>query len=324
MGMFSWTINRVERDSQDVFCFLTSEGQLFIYSGNPDDITTIFYIGTYDIGRPVSRRCWVKFGADVLIFTETGIEAVSQIFGQGQTIQDSYEFQKYINPLIKQKMDYYIAQRPVTPDITKYNSIHFDSINEFIILTFSEKDQILINIKNRSGTELKGLDMRCCIVAFGKFLYGDNNGNILQAYDGDADYNIDNEESNLPIRAEVVTGFSNFDSPNKNKICTNLLLRLRAADIPTMGVNGIIDYDFSQSLPVVRGSKFDVHILGVNFRLGTSYLVEPKGLSDFSRSGVDLKGNSLGIQMVCERFGYEVSWVSCNIRYKESEKEVIG
>ena len=320
MGMFSWTVNSVDNSSQDVFCFITSEGQLFIYSGNPDDLTTINYIGTYDIGKPVSRRAWTKFGADVLIFTEIGIEAVSQIFGQGQTISDSYEFQKYINPLVKEKMEYFISN-----DIsTIANTIFYDIVNEFIIIIFPNSEQIVINIKNRSSTEFKGLDMNSVINIFGKFIYGDYNGNLLEAYKSNLDFNLATYKNDKPIQAIVITGFYNFETPSREKIFKKILIRLRSPDIPSIGVSGVIDYNYTDYKPDLMQRELLVPILGVNFILGESYLVEPKGLKDFENSEVNLKGTSLGIRMICERKGFEVSWVSSVINYKESEKEIVG
>ena len=325
MGMFSWTINSVSSGSQDVFCFITSEGELFIYSGNPDTLSTIEYIGTYQIGKPVSRRAWCKFGGDVLIFTDNGVEAVSQIFGQGQEILDTYEFQKFINPLIKEKMEYYNRKKGATPTINDYNTIYYDNVNDFIILTFAEQEQIIINIKNRSAAEFNNLDMRCVIVFENKFLYGDNNGNVLLAYSGDADYNNDTSLADLPIRAVAITSFQTFDFISNKKKLNSVKVNFRSPQVPSMGVDSIVDYDYSKSLPVSEHREFDIDLLGGTgnnaFVLGTSYLLDPQGLSSFTKNNLYEDGYALATQLVVERFGYEVNWISSEIKYKQSIKE---
>ena len=69
---------------------------------------------------------------------------------------------------------------------------------------------------------------------------------------------------------------------------------------------------------MAQSSDLAISILGENFRLGTSQLVEPQGLTEFEVDNVQINGRALGIQAVVERRGYYVSWISWFVRYLQA------
>lgn len=89
VAMTSWT-----RDggsgSDDVAVFLTSAGEVLLYTGaDPTDPATFGLIGVFRIPEPIGRRCTVKSGADVGVITSQGALALSSVLdvspsGQGQ------------------------------------------------------------------------------------------------------------------------------------------------------------------------------------------------------------------------------------------------
>ena len=89
MAMGTWT-----RDSgngpDDVAVFFTSEGEAILYSGtDPSSASTWQLIGVFQIGKPVGRRCMIKGGADLILITEDGFVAASQILSldRSQTLR---------------------------------------------------------------------------------------------------------------------------------------------------------------------------------------------------------------------------------------------
>lgn len=64
----------------DYIAFITSEGQVAVYSGvDPNSVNTWGLVGIYDIDKPVGRRCWTKFGGDILIYTEVGVVKLTEV-----------------------------------------------------------------------------------------------------------------------------------------------------------------------------------------------------------------------------------------------------
>lgn len=81
MGIASWSLDS-GTGPDDYIVFVTSEGEVVVYSGlDPNSVDEWSLVGVYKIDRPISRRCFTKFGADLAIFTESGIVRLSQILG---------------------------------------------------------------------------------------------------------------------------------------------------------------------------------------------------------------------------------------------------
>lgn len=77
MAMATWTIDAGE-GADDYAVFLTSEGEAIVFRGtNPSDVTTWAHVGTYFIGKPLGRNCFMKLGGDMVVLTEQGVYTLS-------------------------------------------------------------------------------------------------------------------------------------------------------------------------------------------------------------------------------------------------------
>ena len=78
MAMANWTIDN-SAGVNDYAAFITSEGEVAIYSGsNPADSTDWSLVGTFRMGAPIGRRCFMKVGADVMVLTVDGAFPLSK------------------------------------------------------------------------------------------------------------------------------------------------------------------------------------------------------------------------------------------------------
>jgi hypothetical protein len=75
----TWSLD--SGDGLDDKCvFVTTEGELAVYSGNDPSSSTDWALeGRYDIGKPLAKRAVMRAGGDVLIATDDGIVPVSQV-----------------------------------------------------------------------------------------------------------------------------------------------------------------------------------------------------------------------------------------------------
>jgi hypothetical protein len=77
----------------DYHVSVTSEGEVIIYSGlDPNSVGEWSLVGIFKVDRPVGRKCFLKFGSDLLIYTETGPVRLSQILG-GVTPREAFSDQ---------------------------------------------------------------------------------------------------------------------------------------------------------------------------------------------------------------------------------------
>lgn len=87
LAMASWS-----RDGgnglDDLAVFITSEGEVHIYSGSdPASTSTWGRVGTFRIPRPIGRRCLIKTGADVGVLTTQGLVPLSTILSLTESAQ---------------------------------------------------------------------------------------------------------------------------------------------------------------------------------------------------------------------------------------------
>lgn len=77
MAMGTWTIDSGS-GMDDHAVFFTSEGQVAVYRGiDPSTSAGFALVGVYDIGDPVTRNCFVKYGSDLLLICRDGVQPLS-------------------------------------------------------------------------------------------------------------------------------------------------------------------------------------------------------------------------------------------------------
>ncbi|SEO77574.1 hypothetical protein SAMN05216316_1061 [Nitrosovibrio sp. Nv6] len=78
MAMATWSLDAGE-GLDDHAVFVSSKGQVAVYQGtDPASASTFALVGVFNIGSPVGRRCFMKFGGDLLIVTRDGVMPMSK------------------------------------------------------------------------------------------------------------------------------------------------------------------------------------------------------------------------------------------------------
>lgn len=78
MAMATWTID-AGYGMDDHAVFITSQGQVAVYRGtDPSSASTFALVGVYTIGSPVGRRCFAKYGSDLIIICQDGLMPLSK------------------------------------------------------------------------------------------------------------------------------------------------------------------------------------------------------------------------------------------------------
>lgn len=85
MAIATWSFDG-GNGPDDYIAFATSEGEIIVYSGtNPSSASDWVQKGVYYVGNPLGRRCFVKFGGDVLFICEEGVVPLS-VYLQSTTV----------------------------------------------------------------------------------------------------------------------------------------------------------------------------------------------------------------------------------------------
>lgn len=79
MAMGTWTIDG-GFGADDYCVFISSQGQAVVYKGtDPSSSTTWALNGVYDLSAPLGRKCFCRFGGDLLVLTRRGVFSMSRI-----------------------------------------------------------------------------------------------------------------------------------------------------------------------------------------------------------------------------------------------------
>ena len=73
VSLGTWTID-AGYGVDDNLVFITDKGEIIVYRGtDPSSASTWALIGVWQIGAPLSKRCMMKYGGDLLVLTLDGL-----------------------------------------------------------------------------------------------------------------------------------------------------------------------------------------------------------------------------------------------------------
>ena len=102
MAIGTWSLDGGD-GPDDYIAFLTSRGQVAIYSGsNPGGGGDFVLRGVYDIAAPIGRRCLLKMAGDLAVITVEGVLPLSKALITGKGAAENIALTKRIQPVMAQ------------------------------------------------------------------------------------------------------------------------------------------------------------------------------------------------------------------------------
>jgi hypothetical protein len=231
MAMGTWTSDG-GAGPDDNAVFITSEGEAVVYAGtDPSSASTWGLVGVYRVGKPIGRRCLVKYGADLMMITETGLVAASSLLSADQSQFSELALSAKINGL-------------VNADVRAYGNI--TGWEPFIypkgaMLLFNVPTggtsavQYAFNILTKAACRFTGMDARCWSLRDGTPFFATASGSVYQFDTGDTD-------DGKAIEADAVQAFDAFKTPGQKKAFKRVEVVARASSDPTFAVELNTDY----------------------------------------------------------------------------------
>jgi hypothetical protein len=240
MAMATWTLD-AGYGMDDHAVFITSQGQVAIYRGtDPSSASDFSLVGVYDIGSPVGRRCFEKFGSDLLLITYDGLVPLSKALltsrvNSGISLTDK------------------IQQAMSDAVITSGSNFGWQCVlyprENVVLLNVPVSGQIQQYVMNTiTGAWCRFTNWSAlCWERFNDRMYFGTTGKVCLAFDGTND-------AGTNIAADGLQAFSNFGANTSLKrwvLCRPILY----SDSPSVGVSiGLgVDYDVD---PVVNTPSF--------------------------------------------------------------------
>jgi hypothetical protein len=245
-AMGTWTLD-AGYGVDDLSAFVTSMGEVIVYKGtNPSDPNAWSLVGVWQMGQTFARRCFYKFGGDLLLLTQDGLVPMSAAL-------QSSRLDPRIN--LTDKIFYAVSQAA-----TNYYAIFGWQIN-----FFASENMLILNIPN--GTNMDQYVMHTITKSWAKFtninaLCWEVSGNN-KIYFGSigfvGDFYTQNSDAGANIVATAQQAYSYFDSRGQNKRFTLVRPILQTDNgLPTVLCGISTDFD---TVPLTTQIAFNPNIV---------------------------------------------------------------
>jgi hypothetical protein len=227
----TWTLDAGD-GVDDYWVAVTSEGEIIVYRGtDPSSSNTWSMVGRWELGKPLGRRPFCKFGGDLLYIAEDGVWPLAKA-------------------LISDKIDPRVA---LTDKITEamnaaavdYNAnfgwqIVFFPPGPFVLLNVpvtagASQEQYVMNSTSKAWCRFTGMDANCWAVLSGSLYFGGDSF-VGLAWD-DFDDNSNN------ITGDAKQAFNDLGLPGQNKQLTACRPIFSSDGTPAFQMTWNVDYD---------------------------------------------------------------------------------
>ncbi len=235
MAMADWTIDG-GAGPQDYVAFISSQGQISVYAGtDPTSASLWSLVGTFNVAPPIGRRCATRIGSDVAIITQQGVLPISQVLPFDPSADRSVSITSRIQNQMAQWATQ--AQTNFGWEVALYPNQQMLVLNVPLTVN-TQQVQAVMNTLTGAWTQFNGWNANCFAFFNSNFYFGDNIGNVNQAYVGSSD-------STASIQADMQCAFNWLDEPGRIKRMTMVqpLLTTSGTITPTIA----IDTDFRTS-----------------------------------------------------------------------------
>jgi hypothetical protein len=203
-AMGTWTLD-AGQGADDYAVFVTSMGEVIVYNGtDPNTAATWLLKGVWQLGQTFSRRCFFKWGGDLLLLTQDGLVPLASAL-------QSSRLDPRIN--LTDKIYYPISQA----------ATNFYSNFGWQIQYFASENMLILNIPTSSGMEQ--YVMHTITKAWARFTgiqayCWEPSGDNTMHFGGDGfvgNFYASSSDNGTNITAVVQQAYSYFDTPGQNK-----------------------------------------------------------------------------------------------------------
>lgn len=229
MAMATWTID-AGAGMDDHAVFITSEGEVAVYRGTDPAVAANWaLVGVFRLGRPVGRKCFTKYGGDLLVLCTDGLFPLAR-----GLLSSSINRQAAVTDKI---------QNAVSQAISAYFSNY-----GWTVTTYADANMVIINVPAGNGanyqyvqntitsawTMFTGWNASSVETADDDLYFGDDTG-VRKAWSGNLD-----GTSVIPF--DVLPAFDEFGGMAQNKYFTLVRPYLSTDGNPSILYGLNVDY----------------------------------------------------------------------------------
>lgn len=185
MATTTWTLDAGD-GIDDYWVTVTSNGEIIVYKGtDPTSASTWSMIGRWEVGKPLSRRCFVKFGGDALYLAEDGVWSLAGLLATERT-KPTLALSNKIADAVKKAA---ISYRTNTGWQLVFWPRETMIIVNIPVATGSLQRQYVMNSISKAWCYFTGFLANCFEIYQGNLYFG-GNGSVSRAWDTFSDDGI--------------------------------------------------------------------------------------------------------------------------------------
>lgn len=201
MAMGTWTVDGGS-GVDDLAVFVTSEGEIAVYQGtDPASPTTWSLVGVYFISAPLGRRCFTKYGGDLLYLCKQGLYPISAAL-QSASIEKTIALSDKISPTFNDSAQTFSAN-------LGWQTIIFTTANMLLVnvpaYVGSQSYQYAMNLITKSWCRFTDWNASCFFAWQGNLYFGSET-TVVKAWTGVSD-------NNNNITGTALTAYSYLNTP---------------------------------------------------------------------------------------------------------------
>jgi len=231
MAAMTWTLD-AGYGMDDYLVFITSNGEVMVWRlTDPTTPTGIQMTGLWKIGAPVGRRCWIKYGGDLLIITQDGVVPMSGAW-QSSRLDPRVSITNKIQYAVSQAVSSYGQN-------FGWSLLYYSKENQLIMnvpIATGQEQQYVMNTITKSWCNFTGWSASCWEIWQDDPYFG-GNGYVGLAWQGTVD-DISN------IDGFAIQSFQNYGSATQ-KQCKMIRYHLLSNGAPAISGNVNVDYDLA-------------------------------------------------------------------------------
>ena len=224
----TWVADASSSGLQAQCAFLSSEGDLVTYSGS--DPASWSRTGTYQIGKPLGINCFMKSGGDLLIMTEDGIVAMSQVVKLDVAALAANSVSRGVRPLWRSEVE---ASNRTRWQITRRDS------QGYAIISNGRARQFVANLQTGAWSTFSGWAPTAMATFGNDLIFGTAGGIILTGELGGTD-------DSVPYTATYIGPFRTIGTI---QTATAMMGRASIRGVETFAPKVTAMFDYSTEIP---------------------------------------------------------------------------
>jgi hypothetical protein len=231
MAGMTWTLD-AGYGVDDYLVFITSNGEALVWRlTDPTTPTGISQIGLYKVGAPIGRRCYTKFGGDLLIITQDGVVPMSGAL-QSSRLDPRVSITNKIQYAMSSAISTYGAN-------FGWSLLYYPKENQLILnvpISEGSQQQYVMNNITKSWCNFTGWYANCWELHLDDPYYG-GDGYVGKAWNGNTD-----DTSN--IEGFGLQSFQSYGTALQ-KQCKMIRYHLQSNGSPSVFGNVNVDYNLA-------------------------------------------------------------------------------